>query len=130
MKKSSLLLAYSFLILFISSFTIYPMEDSKLQITIKGVDHPLQDGLKPSEFAELKVESTIQDIKIESLEITLARGNRAVENSQVKGNSFNLRKYVGRARSGDRIVIEIKKMNSENESLSANTNHIIAIKVN
>lgn len=130
MKKSSLLLAYSLLILFLSSFTIHPLEDSKVKISIKGVDHAIKDGLKPSEFGELKIESTSQDMKIESMEITLARGNRAVEVSQVIGNSFNLRRYVNRARSGDRIVIEVKKMNSEDEPLSSDNNYIVAIKVN
>jgi hypothetical protein len=130
MKKLPLLFAiFVLLSVLISSFTLLTSEEPNFKISIKGVDHDLHDGLKPSEFAEMTIESKDENIKIEAFEITLARGNRAIEISQVKSNSFNLHKYTGIARSGDRIVVEVKKISNKNESLSPNNYTVIAIKV-
>jgi len=109
---------------------ILPLKSSEFKITVSGVDHDyLNDGLKPSEFAELKIESKYDSIVIDSFQITLARGNRAIDISTVKSNKFNLRKYISYARSGDRIVIEIKKSN-ENNGSSLPSISVITIKVN
>ena len=89
----------------------------------------LQDGLTPTEFAELIIESRNKNISIEAFEITLARGNRAISISTIKSNRIDLKQYQDQARSGDRIVIEIKKLSRNTESL-ASSNAIIAIKVN
>ncbi len=120
-----------FVLLTILMFSfILPLKSSEFKITVSGVDHDyLNDGLKPSEFAELKIESKYDSIVIDSFQITLARGNRAIDISTVKSNKFNLRKYISYARSGDRIVIEIKKSN-ENNGSSLPSISVITIKVN
>lgn len=117
MKVTSLL--FSFLLFLTTSFTISTNVNADIKLSIKGIGHDLKEGLKPAEFGELTIESSNKNIKIEAFQITLARGNRAIEISDVKGNKFDLRKYDGYARSGDRIVIEIKKVSDPTFSQQA-----------
>jgi len=111
-----------------SSFTQLPLEYLELKYSIKGVEHDFEDGLKPSEFAELTIETANQNITITVFQITLARGNRAVAVSNVETNKFNLKKFASQARSGDRIVIEVKKLSDHTYSLNS-VKSIIAIRV-
>lgn len=130
MKKSPFtFIIFVLLSVLVSSFTPLPTEEPNFKISIKGVNHDLHDGLKPSEFAEMTIESKDETIKIEAFEITLARGNRAISISTIESNTFNLRQFMSQARSGDRIVIEIKKLKSKKESL-ATANSVITIRVN
>ena len=130
MKKSPFTFTiFVLLSVLVSSFTPLPTEEPNFKISIKGVNHDLHDGLKPSEFAEMTIESKDETIKIEAFEITLARGNRAISISTIESNTFNLRQFMSQARSGDRIVIEIKKLKSKKESL-ATANSVITIRVN
>lgn len=129
MKASGLL--FSFVLtfaLFTSSFTILPNEDFEIQFLIKGVDHELKEGLKPSELSELTIVYSNQEIKVEAFQVTLARGNRAIEISDVMGNKFNLRKFSDSARSGDRIVVEVKKLNDQTYLQKAVS--VFAIRIN
>ena len=93
------------------------MEKSPFTISIKGLDHNLNEGLKNNEFAKMTIESNDENVKVESFEITLARGSRAISIQTIDGNSFDLGKYRGQARSGDRIVIDIKKFKFKNDPL-------------
>lgn len=129
MKASGLLFSFVFIfILFTSSFTILPIVDFEIKFLIKGVDYELKEGLKPSELNELTIESSNQEIKVEAFQVTLARGNRAVEISDVVGNKFNLRKFSSDARSGDRIVVEIKKLSDQSYLQKAVS--VLAIRIN
>ena len=95
-------------ILGLFSYTHLYAEHDEYEISIKGVNRDFfKEGLKVMEFAELNIKSKTGKNKVEAFEITLARGNRAVENRQIAGDHFDLRKYRSMARSGDRIVIEI-----------------------
>jgi hypothetical protein len=120
MKKSSFIFAL-FIVLFVSSFTLFPTENPNFKILIKGVDHDLKEGLKTSEFAKMTIESNDENVKVETFEITLARGSRAISIQTIDGNSFDLGKYRGQARSGDRIVIDIKKLKFETETQESST---------
>ena len=128
MKKSSFIFAL-FIALFVSSFTLFPTENPNFKILVKGVDHDLKEGLKTSEFAKMTIESNDENVKVESFDITLARGNRAISISTIESNTFDLGQYRGQARSGDRIVIEIKKLKFKTEPLDT-PKAVIAIRVN
>jgi hypothetical protein len=114
MKKLPFIFAF-FIFLSVSSFSFRAEEKPKFTISIKGLNHDLQEGLKTNEFAKMRIESNDENVKVESFEITLARGNRAISNLTIDSNTFDLRKYKGQARSGDRIVIEIKKLKFASE---------------
>ena len=129
MKASGLLFSFLFiLVLFCSSFAILPGEDFEIKYLIKGVNHELTYGLKPSELGELTISSSNKEIKVEVFQITLARGNRAVKITDVNGDKFNLREYYGTARSGDRIVIEVKKLSDQTFLQKAVS--VLAIRIN
>lgn len=129
MKNSHFLFLVLFsLTVFTSSFNFLSIDDLEFKYLIKGVTHELNEGLKPSEFDKLTIELTNHEIKIEAFQITLSRGNRAVNISDVKSNTFNLRKFYGEARSGDRIVIEIKKLSDQ--TISKNAATVMTIRVN
>lgn len=129
MKGSGLLFSFIFiLVLFCSSFINLLDEDFEIKYVIKGISHELTDGLKPSEFGELTISSSNKEIKVEAFQITLARGNRAVKITDVNGDKFNLRKFSGTARSGDRFVIEVKKLSDQ--TFLQNAVSVIAIPIN
>lgn len=129
MKKSFFFSAiFVLLSLSLPSFSQLPIEYLEFKYSIKGVERDFEDGLKPSEFAELTIETANQNITITAFQITLARGNRAVEISNVESNKFNLKKFADQARTGDRIVIEVKKLSDQSYSLNP-VKSIIAIRV-
>lgn len=101
----------------------------QIKYLIKGVSHDLKKGLEPSEFAELRIETEDKDLKVESFQITFARGNRAIEVTYVNGNTFDLRKYNHKVRSGDRLVIEVKVLKNHSESMKPQSS-IITIPIN
>lgn len=112
----------------ICSFTFLPQEYFSYQISISGVDHDFtQVGLKTSELAEMTIKSNDENSKIVSFEITLARGSRAISVTNVKGNKFPLQKLKGQARSGDRLVIELKVSNDKEPDSSAT--QVIALRI-
>lgn len=107
-KLNFLSLLFSGFILALFSFTYLYAERDEYEISIKGVNRDFfREGLKVMEFAELNIKSKTGKNSVEALEITLARGDRAVDNRKIAGDHFDLRKYSSMARSGDRIVIEI-----------------------
>jgi hypothetical protein len=114
MKKLPFIFAF-FIFLSVSSFSFRAEEKPEFTISIKGLNHDLQEGLKTNEFAKMRIESNDENVKVESFEITLARGNRAISNLTIDSNTFDLGKYKGQARSGDSIVIEIKKLKFASE---------------
>jgi len=111
----------------LSSFN--QVEYPNIKISIAGVDHELSEGLKISEFGKMTVVSHNEGVEISSLEITLARGARAVSIDAVEANTFELSKLKANARSGDRIVVDIKSKNSD-DTLPSPDNSIIVFKVN
>lgn len=129
MEKTRFLLVLFVLTLVVSSFTIFFVEERNFKISISGVNHELKDGLNPSEFAKMTIESKDENVNVKSFEITLARGARAISIKTYEGNIVDLNSLKANARSGDRIVIDIKSTNMENESTSP-TNTIFVIKVN
>ncbi len=129
MEKTRFLLVLFVLTLVVSSFTIFFVEERNFKISIAGVNHELKDGLNPSEFAKMTIESKDENVNVKSFEITLARGARAISIKTYEGNTVDLNQLKTNARPGDRIVIDIKSTNMENESTSP-TNTIFVIKVN
>ena len=129
MEKTRFLLVLFVLTLVVSSFTIFFVEEHNFKISIAGVNHELKDGLNPSEFAKMTIESKDENVNVKSFEITLACGSRAISIKTYEGNTVDLNQLKTNARPGDRIVIDIKSTNMENESTSP-TNTIFVIKVN
>jgi len=129
MEKTRFLSVLFVLTLVISSFTTFFVDELNFEISVAGVNHELKEGLKPAEFAKLTIESKDEKIKVKSFEITLARGSRAISITTYEGNIVDLNLLKANARSGDRIVIDIKSMSIENES-SSPANAIFVIKVN
>ena len=99
------------------------------QAPIKALVGELKDGLNPSEFAKMTIESKDENVNMKSFEITLARGARAISIKTYERNIVDLNSLKANARSGDRIVIDIKSTNIKNESTST-ANTIFVIKVN
>ena len=119
----------SFLIWFslsIGTHDLHAFHGLEINYRVKGVHHTLGDGLTKLELNEI-VFTTNHDLKIERFKITLSRGNRAVKTMDVIDDRFDLRKFIGVVRSGDYIVIEIKKFS---EKIDDDCAYFKAIKVN
>ena len=129
MEKRRILRTLFVLAVSLSSFSLFTIEDPKFKISIAGVNHDLNEGLKPSEFAKLTIESADERIEVSSIEITLARGNRAVTILTINSDSFDLREFKEKAQPGDRIVVQIIKV-SDTEDLLLPDNTMFIIKVN
>lgn len=129
MKKIHLLSFIFVLTVLSNAFAFLSADESGFKILIEGVNHELKDGLNPSEFAKMTIESKDENINVKSFEITLARGARAISIKTYEGNIVDLNSLKANARSGDRIVTDIKSTNMKNESTST-ANTIFVIKVN
>ena len=129
MKYLSKCILFSFILLCLTAFMV--SDQFGFAIKIKNIENKeiRKAGILPTELNEMTVTSNDISIKIEQLEITLARGNRAVKITETKGNTFNLRKFSEVIRSGDRFVIEVKTLKSQSENENPQ-NAIITIPVN
>lgn len=129
--KNSILFRLTILLvaLLASAFVQSSFDGPQIKYLIKGVSHDLKKGLEPSEFEELRIETEDKDLKVESFQITHARGNRAIEVTYVNGNTFDLRKYTRKVRNGDRLVIEVKVLKNHSESIKPQSS-IITIPIN
>lgn len=116
----------------LSSFTFSSNSDYALNIKVKGVEtkNIIQEGITPSEFAMMTIESNNPSIKIQQFEIVLARGTRAIfpGSHTVSGNQFDLENISDAAKAGDRIVIEIKKVSGEENIDSKSSFVVIPVK--
>ena len=115
-----------FILLCTSGYHLYAIHDLQIDYRVKGVYHTLNDGIAKSEFNEISL-TTNHDLRIEKFTITLSRGNRAVKTMDIKGDRFDLRKFISVVRSGDYIVIEVKKFSAK---LDDDCAYFKAIKVN
>lgn len=118
MKKNLVELVFVIALILAGSFGHAAHDDFKVNYKIKGVLHKLSEGIAKSEFNELSI-TTNQELTVKSFTITLARGNRTVKTMDIVGDDFDLRNIVNVARSGDYIVIEIKKLSGERSSCNA-----------
>lgn len=129
MKKISLLIPFAlFCSVFLCALAYGFTASSQIDIFVKGVDHDiLKEGIRPAQFGELSIGLKDEDKQIKAFQITLARGNRAVDISDVRGNTFDLKKYSSKARAGDRIVIEVKTTARQGDSISPSASIVVLV---
>jgi hypothetical protein len=75
-------------------------------------------GIRADEFSVLTVETSDKDRSVTRFEIILARGQSPVDRASVKGNSFDLNKFKGSAKPGDRAVVEVKTVSGSDKELT------------
>jgi len=94
--------------------------DLRYNVKVQGVEDRdvLKEGLKPSELGHLTIDAADGNVQISEFEIVHARGKSALMGTVVTGNTFDLHKYQGKAKAGDRIVIKVNKISGENRNLS------------
>lgn len=113
MKTSFLLLSVMVLLASSSELTF--------SVKVDGVEQRdvLAEGLKPSELAQLTINSNDEDVKVLEFEIIHARGESPVNRANVmQGNTFDLRAFRDEAKAGDRIVISVTKVTGDSDKLS------------
>lgn len=120
------------MIVLFSAFTVAFNSDYGLNIKVEGIasKNILQEGIIPSEFAMMTIESDNPTVKIQQFEIVLARGTRAIfpGSQTVSGNQFDLENLSDAAKAGDRIVIKIKKVSGEENIDSKSSFVVIPVK--
>ena len=116
MKKSVFWFALIAIAIVTTSLTIIMQQNPGLSFVMAGVDHDLSEGIKISELSTLKGRTKDDVVKIDSMEITLARGNRALGTDKIAGGTYNLSPFKRDARSGDRIVIEVIFVNADDSN--------------
>lgn len=104
----------AFLMVFATAIAnAFVAEDTLFTVTIQGVENRdvLKDGVKPFEMTQVTVDVRDKNFKIHEFEIILARGKSAVgfPATVVTGNQYDLVKFRGIAKPGDRIVIKVNK---------------------
>lgn len=100
----------------------------KPTIAIKGPGGGLvnmQQGEKASRLRSIKIEAIADEdfasflpkdarFRVAEAEIILARGSRPIGKAQLKNQSANLGRLMSQAKAGDRLVIEVKKVQRAN----------------
>ena len=102
---------------------------SAFHVTIQGIEGRdiLKEGVARTEFARMTLETDREETAIEGFEVVLARGSSPVETFVVDtGNSMDLREFADSARSGDRLVIDVKKVTGIDP---ANASYVMSIPV-
>jgi hypothetical protein len=128
-KNSILIPVVLYISVFLCSFNHHLSDNAKIEINIHGVDHDfLREGIEIAQFNQMSIQFRDEIMVVQAFQITLARGTRSIDISDVRGNSFNLRKYIRMARPGDRIVIEVKRTSADDD-LNSQTTTIFVLKV-
>jgi hypothetical protein len=111
--------------------TAFTVRKLRFSAHIEGIDNRdvTTTGIRASEFSVLTVETADEDLKVTRFEIILARGNSPVERASVQGNSFDLNKFKGSAKPGDRAVLEVKTVSGSEKELTG-AERIITIPIN
>jgi hypothetical protein len=97
-----------------SSFVANFEDETKFSISIEGIENfNSKEGISVSEFAKMVIETNSKEISVEEFEIILARGSKPISHPTqvVPGNEFDLAEYAELAKTGDRFVIELRKVN-------------------
>ena len=104
------------LLLTMSSFLRTP-EESDITIIVQGAEDKdvIRDGLLPSELTYMTLESSDKTTEVAEFQIFLARGQSPVgfPATLVTGNQVALEKYRPLAKSGDRLVINLRKLKGD-----------------
>ena len=132
--KSFLHCSFLFLSLsvIISSYTVEVTEKPTFQVVIQGTQGRdlLKEGVSRNEFAPMTIVTDQKEARVEGFDVVLARGSSPIEVFEVAaGNSMDLREFAGSARSGDRLVIEIKKISGIESADLSGTEYIVIIPV-
>ena len=125
---SSILLASLLLVSYVSKSS----KPSAFHVTIQGIEGRdiLKEGVARTEFARMTLETDREETAVEGFEVVLARGSSPVETFVVDtGNSMDLREFADSARSGDRLVVDVKEVTGMNPADVSGTDYVIAIPV-
>ena len=132
--KSSI--CYSLLILLTftlaSSFLAKTHDKPTFQVTIQGIENRniIEEGIASTEFALMTIETDEKDTEVKEFEVVLARGSNPVEHTVVEtGNSFDLREFADSAKSGDRIVVDIKEIAGTQRANVLSADNVIVIHI-
>lgn len=92
-------------------------EGSEIKIIVQGVENRdvTREGLMPAELTYLILESRDKTAGVEEFQIFLARGQSpvGVPATVIRGNQVALEKYRPFARTGDRLVINLRKLKGD-----------------
>jgi len=122
----------SFLLLMLAvSMVCSVTEDLAFFVTIQGTGSRdlLKDGVKPSELTFLEISTTKGDAEVQAFEIFLARGKSPVLRDAVEGNQFDLKRFRGPAKPGDRIVIKVNHVSGPGDNTLTEENSVIQIPI-
>ncbi|MEM9830551.1 MAG: hypothetical protein AAF944_07920 [Bacteroidota bacterium] len=101
-------------VLLVSSFVYVIKDEISFSVKIDGKEEvDLEKGILSSNLPTITIEADDKRISVKKFDIILARGSRPVKNSvkTISGNEFDLSAYSVTAKSGDRIVIELREVN-------------------
>jgi len=92
--------------------TAVPQYPLVFSVNVQGVDNRnvLKDGVEPDELANLTINVDGKSLYVDEFDVIHARGKSPVGSMAVKGNSCNLSSFRKKAKSGDRLVIDIKRV--------------------
>ena len=116
----------------ISSYTAGTAEKPTLQVAIQGMEGQdiLKEGVARTEFALMTIETDQEGTAVKKFEVILARGSSPIERFEVNaGNSMDLREFADSARSGDRLVIDIKEVSGIEQADIFGAAYVISIPV-
>ena len=130
--KLSLYYSLILLSLIVSSYTIEATVKPAFQVTIQGIEgrNLLKEGVARPEFAPMTIETDQEGIAVKKFEVVLARGSNPVETFEVAtGNRMDLREFADSARSGDRLVVDIREVSGLDQADISGAKYVIVIPV-
>ena len=130
--KPSLFVFLTALSVVLSSYAVLPIDKRTLYVTVQGLAGRdlLKEGVARTEFAPLTIDSDQGQVKVKRFDVTLARGSKPVEVVEVAtGNRIDLREFADSARSGDRLVIDIKELSGIEQGERSGGEYVIIVPV-
>src|SRR5688500_15041848 len=126
MKTSFLILSVMVLLASIS------IADLSFTLKVQGAEERdvMTEGLKPSELTQLTIDANDDKVKILEIEVIHARGKSPLNMGSVtEGNTFDLNKFRGKAKAGDRIVVRVIKISGADHNKLSEKNRILQIPI-
>jgi hypothetical protein len=115
MNKNFFQVITLFLLLACAAFK--PASQSDFRVVVQGSEHKniILEGLKPQEMTFLTIHAMDSNMEVTEFELLLARGQSPVgmPGMIVSGNHVGLEKLRPFAKTGDRLVVKVRKVKSQ-----------------
>jgi hypothetical protein len=106
--------------------------DYAFTVSVQGSEavNVMKEGIKSSALTHLTISTNDEKVSVTEFHIVLARASSPLESKAVKGNAVDVSSFRGKAKAGDRIMIDIRAVSARGQDPIALRDVLLLIPIN